>query len=200
MADSRTAPKQERARRTRAHILAMAAQLFAERGYAKVSLQDVAELAAMTKGAVYFHYKNKEDLAIAVVEAHYARWPVLLAEVATDELPAYEALVTILDRVSEAFRGDVVVQAGARLQIERSLIDADLPEPYIGWEDYLTRLVEAVEEAGELRDGVTPRSAARVLVSAFFGMQHISDVLSERKDLPARYEELRTVVLEGLRR
>ncbi|ARP74240.1 TetR family transcriptional regulator [Streptomyces pluripotens] len=177
----------------------MAAELFAERGYATVTLQDVAERASMTKGAVYFHYKNKEDLAVAVVQEHYARWPVLLEEVSSRELPPYEALVAVLDRVTEAFRDDVVVQAGARLQIERSLIDADLPKPYIGWEDYLTGLVEAIRKTGELRAGVTPSSAARVIVSAFFGMQHISDVLSRRADLAERYSELRTVVLEGLR-
>jgi len=200
MAETRTEPKQERARRTKAHILQMAAEIFAERGYASVTLQDVAERASMTKGAVYFHYKNKEALAVAVVQEHYARWPLILAEVERRELPPYEALVAVLDRVTEAFRTDMVVQAGARLQIERSLIDADLPEPYIGWEDFLTRLVIDLERAGQLRDGITPRGVARVLVATFFGMQHISDVLSGRADLTERYGELRYVVLEGLRR
>jgi AcrR family transcriptional regulator len=199
MTGGRNEPKQERAWRTRAHILQMAAELFAERGYATVTLQDVAERASMTKGAVYFHYKNKEALAVAVVQEHYARWPRLLEDVAATELPPYDALVAVLDRVTEAFREDIVVQAGARLQIERSLIDADLPEPYVGWEDYLTGLVEEIDKAGELRPGVTPRGAARVLVAAFFGMQHISDVLSRRADLAMRYDELRHVVLEGLR-
>jgi hypothetical protein len=55
---------------------------------------------------------------------------------------------------------------------------------------------EAVEKAGAPRTGVTPRSAARVLVSAFFGMQHVPDVLSRRSDLAERYAELRTVLLE----
>ncbi|MDX3455659.1 ScbR family autoregulator-binding transcription factor [Streptomyces sp. ME02-8801-2C] len=199
MAGSQSEPKQERAWRTRAHILQMAAELFAERGYATVTLQDVAERASMTKGAVYFHYKNKEALAVAVVHEHYVRWPLLLENVAARELPPYETLVTVLDRVAEAFRDDIVVQAGARLQIERSLIDADLPEPYVGWEDYLTGFVKEIEKAGDLRPGITPRGAARVIVAAFFGMQHISDVLSRRADLAERYGELRDVVLAGLR-
>ncbi|MZD07184.1 TetR family transcriptional regulator [Streptomyces sp. SID5785] len=200
MPNSRTEPKQERARRTRGQILAVAAELFAQRGYATVTLQDVAERASMTKGAVYFHYKNKEDLAVAVVREHYGRWPGILEKVSLRELPAFEALVEVLAQVSRTFHEDVMVQAGARLQIERSLIEADLPEPYVGWEDYLTELVEAVEKAGELREGITPRAAARIIVATFFGMQHISDVLTRRADLAERQAELHTVLLDGLRR
>ncbi|MEV4427576.1 ScbR family autoregulator-binding transcription factor [Streptomyces sp. R-07] len=192
-------PKQERARRTKVHILQSAAELFAERGYATVTLQDVAERAEMTKGAVYFHYTNKEALAVAVVQEHYARWPgILQGAEGTHEEP-FDTLTAVLDAVTAAFARDIVVQAGARLQIERALIDAELPEPYVGWEDYLTRLITEARDAGQLRAGVEPRAAARVLVSAFFGMQHISDVLSRRRDLTERHEELRAVLLEGIR-
>ncbi|MFF9849613.1 ScbR family autoregulator-binding transcription factor [Streptomyces litmocidini] len=195
----RSEPKQERARRTKVHILQSAAELFAERGYATVTLQDVAERAEMTKGAVYFHYTNKEALAVAVVQEHYARWPEILKGAEGDHEEPFETLVAVLDAVTRAFARDIVVQAGARLQIERALIDAELPEPYVGWEEYLSRLIAEARDAGQLRDGVEPRAAARVLVSAFFGMQHISDVLSRRRDLTERHEELRAVLLEGLR-
>ncbi|MGW5775059.1 ScbR family autoregulator-binding transcription factor [Streptomyces sp. NPDC003863] len=195
----RSEPKQERARRTKVHILQSAAELFAERGYATVTLQDVAERAEMTKGAVYFHYTNKEALAVAVVQEHYARWPEILDGAEGDHEAPFDRLTAVLDTVTRAFARDIVVQAGARLQIERALIDAELPEPYVGWEDYLSRLIGEAKDAGQLRAGVEPRAAARVLVSAFFGMQHISDVLSGRKDLTERHQELQTVLVEGLR-
>ncbi|GGS71130.1 TetR family transcriptional regulator [Streptomyces tanashiensis] len=195
----RSEPKQERARRTKVHILRSAAELFAERGYATVTLQDVAERAEMTKGAVYFHYTNKEALAVAVVQEHYSRWPEILKGAEGTHEEPFDTLTSVLETVTKAFAKDIVVQAGARLQIERALIDAELPEPYVGWEEYLTRLITEARDAGQLRAGVEPRAAARVLVSAFFGMQHISDVLSRREDLDERYEELRTVLLEGLR-
>ncbi|MFE0641170.1 ScbR family autoregulator-binding transcription factor [Streptomyces sp. NPDC058877] len=200
MATTQSEPKQERARRTKSHILQSAAELFAERGYATVTLQDVAERAEMTKGAVYFHYTNKEALAVAVVQKHYARWPEILKGAEGIHAKPFDVLTAVLDTVTQAFARDIVVQAGARLQIERALIDAELPEPYVGWEDYLTRLITEARDAGELREGVEPRAAARVLVAAFFGMQHISDVLSRRKDLVQRHEELRSVLLDGIRR
>ena len=47
-------------------MLDAAAQAFAAKGFPAVTILDVAEITGMTKGAVYFHYSNKEALAIAV--------------------------------------------------------------------------------------------------------------------------------------
>ncbi|MER6995315.1 ScbR family autoregulator-binding transcription factor [Streptomyces sp. NPDC000410] len=192
------APKQERARRTRAHILQVAAEIFAERGYPSVSLQDVADGAAMTKGAVYFHYTNKEALAVAVVQEHYAHWVPMIAEVRARGLTPLETLLAVLDGAAEAFRSDTMVQAGARLQIERSLIGTDLPTPYVGWLELLTGLATEALEAGQLRPDTDPAALARVIVAAFFGTQHISDILTGRADLIERYTELRDIIFRGV--
>ncbi|MCS0606538.1 TetR/AcrR family transcriptional regulator, partial [Streptomyces sp. LP11] len=96
--------KQERAVRTRAQVLHTAARLFAERGYEATSVVDIAEHVGMTKGAVYFHFKNKEAMAIAVVEDNYHRWPALLEEVRTQNLDPRDTIYALLDRTTEAFR------------------------------------------------------------------------------------------------
>lgn len=191
-------PKQERARRTRAQILQVAAEVFAQHGYPAVSLQDVADRASMTKGAVYHHYANKEALAVAVVTEHYGRWRPLVEEVRARQLPPLETLLAVLDATAEAFRSDTVVQAGARLQIERSLISTDLPRPYVGWQELLAGLATEAKAAGQLRPDTNPHALARVIVSAFFGMQHISDVLTRREDLIERYTEMRDTVFKGV--
>lgn len=43
-------------------LLDVAQRLFTERGYAHVSMQQIAEEAGMTKGAPYYHFQDKEDL------------------------------------------------------------------------------------------------------------------------------------------
>lgn len=54
---------------TRNALLAAGRQLFARRGYAAVSMDDVAAHAGLTKGALYHHFKNKRDLFRAILEA-----------------------------------------------------------------------------------------------------------------------------------
>jgi AcrR family transcriptional regulator len=55
--------------RTRQRLLAQAQRLFRERGYAATSLEQIAEAAEVTKGAIYGHFASKEDLMLSAVEA-----------------------------------------------------------------------------------------------------------------------------------
>ena len=52
-----------------AGIKAAAVRLFASRGYANTSLEDVATAAGFTKGAVYYYFKSKENLLLSVLHA-----------------------------------------------------------------------------------------------------------------------------------
>ncbi len=55
--------------RTRQRLLAEAQRLFRERGYAATSLEQIAEAAEVTKGAIYGHFASKEDLMLTAIEA-----------------------------------------------------------------------------------------------------------------------------------
>ncbi|MEV5144729.1 ScbR family autoregulator-binding transcription factor [Streptomyces sp. NPDC052727] len=192
-------PQQERSIRTRAQILEAASEIFAARGYRGASVKDIAERVGMTKGAVYFHFPSKESLAIAVVEEHYTRWPATMEEIRAQGFTPLETVEEMLRRAAQSFRDDPVMQAGARLQSERAFIDAELPLPYVDWTHLLAVLLQEARETGQLRAGVDPAAAARSLVAAFFGMQHISDNLHQRADIMERWEELRELMFFALR-
>jgi AcrR family transcriptional regulator len=55
--------------RTRDRLIAEADRLFAEQGYAATSLEQIAQAAEVTKGAIYGHFANKEELFLSAVEA-----------------------------------------------------------------------------------------------------------------------------------
>jgi len=66
-ATQRTA-KGARAEATRRALLASARSLFGEKGYAATSVDEVVRHAGVTKGALYHHFRDKDDLFRAVVE------------------------------------------------------------------------------------------------------------------------------------
>ena len=65
-------PLTPKAEATRARLLEVAAEVFVERGYAAVSLRDIAVAAGLTKGAIYGHFRSKGQLLVEVIRAQLA--------------------------------------------------------------------------------------------------------------------------------
>ena len=63
----------ERKEDTRARLLASAARVFARRGFHAASVEEVAEDAGFSKGAVYSNFESKTELGIAVIDELHAR-------------------------------------------------------------------------------------------------------------------------------
>ena len=60
--------KAVKAEATRQSLIAAARELFGEQGYAATSVDEIARQAGVTKGALYHHFRDKDDLFRAVVE------------------------------------------------------------------------------------------------------------------------------------
>lgn len=58
----------ERRTNTREQIRTVALEMFAERGYDRTSLREIAEQLGVTKAAVYYHFKTKEDILVSLLE------------------------------------------------------------------------------------------------------------------------------------
>lgn len=72
----------EQSERTASEILRIAAELFAQHGYAEVSLERVAAEAGVTRGAVYHHYADKRALFVAVLNRAQAAVAAAIREAA----------------------------------------------------------------------------------------------------------------------
>ena len=97
-------------RDTRAQAQKVALELFAEQGYEKTSLREVAERLGVTKAALYYHFKSKEDIVHSFTDDYFAEIDDLL-DWAKDQPRSEETRREILDRYvgivlggSEVFR------------------------------------------------------------------------------------------------
>src|SRR6201992_2213267 len=57
---------------TRARAQQVALELFAEQGYEKTSLREIAERLGVTKAALYYHFKSKEDIVHSFTDDYFA--------------------------------------------------------------------------------------------------------------------------------
>ena len=164
--------KAEQSEATRAALIDAARALFSERGYAAVSTEEIVQAAGVTRGALYHHFKDKQDLFAAVVEGieHQTIEHVAAAAVAeTDPWEQQRAAVgafldTCLDpavqrivltdapsvlglatwREIEARHGLALVRAGLQLVMDAGLIEEQPIEPLAHM------LLGAMAEAGLL--------------------------------------------------
>jgi AcrR family transcriptional regulator len=90
--------------RTRQRLLAEAQLLFREHGYAATSLEQIAEAAEVTKGAIYGHFASKEDLMLSAMEAARNSEPVTILN--DESRPLRERLAEFARAVSADEPGD----------------------------------------------------------------------------------------------
>jgi len=64
---------------TRARIQQVAIELFTEHGYEGTSLREIAERLDVTKAALYYHFRSKEDIIRSLVEDYYGQIDALIA-------------------------------------------------------------------------------------------------------------------------
>lgn len=181
---------------TRRALVTAARRLFALQGYAATSLDEVCERARVTKGALYHHFQNKEDLFAAV-----------LAEVEDDFLRAGMAAAPPGAGVWESLRaaGGALLDACARSDTRRVVLEAPA---VLGWErcrqveiDHAVGLLEASLEQAT-KDGMLacddPSILAQLLAAVFneAGMIVASAVDTESTHVAVTRELNR--VLDGL--
>lgn len=150
------------AARTAARILQSASCLFATRGYAQVSLDDIAHDAGVTRGAIYHHYQSKKGLFSAVA----AR---LQAEVAEAVVAAAEASPSEQLRAgSHAFLDTITSRDFARIL----LVDAP---SVVGWQEW--RRLDDENSVAHLREALLNVQVPESLVDATAA--HLSGAMNE---------------------
>lgn len=152
-------------------LLDAAFRVFARRGYRATRLEEVAEAAGATKGAIYYYFDSKEDLLRrAVQNRHRAIYGEIADALAAERAPASVRIRLVLRRIWQhllepewgpAFRlmvGEVSVEFPAvfRLWAEDG--------PIQGW-TLVRELIQEGVDGGEFRSGVDAEVSARMVVS-----------------------------------
>jgi AcrR family transcriptional regulator len=186
---------------TRRALLDSATKLFAEQGYARTSLDEIAAGARVTKGALYGHFASKQDLFRAVLQELEAATMEHVLRAAADAPTAWDAARTGLDAFLRACCDTVYSRVVMR--------EGPIALPYAEWiaaeelNSYavVRNMVQALVDSGEV-DPVPVETAAHI-IHAIIGAAAMLIAAAEPADQPEAFEQARAVVLrlaEGIRR
>lgn len=182
--------RQERAVRTRRAILVAAAEVFDEVGYEAATISEILKRSGLTKGALYFHFASKEELAQGVLAEQVHALP---------DLPQGELMLqTAVDRalllayLLRRDTGDAIVRGSVRLTVEQGALRDGLDRrvPMQAWMEQTQDLFEQAQAAGEILPHVDLVGAAKTFVGAFTGVQVLSNIMTGRQDMTERVADL----------
>jgi AcrR family transcriptional regulator len=183
---------------TRVRIQQVALELFAEQGYDRTSLREIAERLGVTKAALYYHFKSKEDIVRSFTEDHFARIDALIAwgrEQPPSALTAQELLdryITIVMDSGEVFRF---------LERNQATVHGteDGKHRFTQFRPRLAALIDIIAgPAAPPRDRIRAAAALfAVSTSCMFFMKDVPEAgLNALLPAPPTQEELREIVLE----
>ncbi|MGW4459266.1 ScbR family autoregulator-binding transcription factor [Streptomyces albidoflavus] len=176
--------KQERAIRTRKAILAAAAKIFEERGYRAATISEILSAAGVTKGALYFHFSSKEELAQGILHEQDQWLPI------PDRACKIQQIADTVLLHAYRLQHDPLVRAGVRLSLDQQAEEVDRRGPFTHWGDIIGDLLAKAQAQGEVLPHVSTPETADVLVGAFAGVQAMSQTMSDYQDLLARVSAL----------
>ncbi|HEU4899515.1 MAG TPA: ScbR family autoregulator-binding transcription factor [Actinomycetota bacterium] len=193
----------DRGTETRRRILEVAAEAFAERGYAGTSLNDVLKASGVTKGGFYFHFPSKEALALATLRQKQEKWTGVVMAAVLRHPRAVDQLHAMVEALCDLHEQDRSCRAISRLSAELGDAHPEL-RPQLGtqltaWMDMVAAVVRRGQDEGDIRPEVDPAVAAEVAVGAFIGLETVSEVLTGRADLRRRARDFRDLWFAAIR-
>jgi TetR/AcrR family transcriptional regulator, transcriptional repressor for nem operon len=165
-----------RADATRRQILRAASHQFARRAYHDVGLDDILAEAELTKGAMYFHFRSKRALAVAIIERQTTRGAVAVEELLTRGLSGLETLIdfsyliAIADIKTEGVRAglNLLESVGRSEGLQKRLLDQ--------WAKALAGVVEQAIAEGDVDQQCDPQDVGRLMVSLHMGLRQTSNL------------------------
>ena len=161
---------------TRRQILRAASHQFAHKSYSVVCLDDILAEAEVTKGAMYFHFRSKHALAVAIVEQRAAMAHDALDELVARKLSGLETLVDMSYLIAVEDIGNDFTRAGLNL-LESVGRSDQLQASVVGrWVTSFAEIGRRAISEGDVVEERDPEAIARLIVSMYLGLRQISNL------------------------
>jgi TetR/AcrR family transcriptional regulator, acrAB operon repressor len=195
----------EEAGETKQKIIDAAVELFETNGYNATRIEDIAEKTGMTRGAVYWHFKNKDELYTYILEMFEQRLDLLLTESLNETRSPLERLRWLM--IKSITRSNIRAGIG---QIQRIIIsnlrEKEIPEMlhkahtiFGKYKHTIENIIEAGITAGEINKSVDVDNAS-IMISVFVtGAVGVQVDKLQLSSVHFNTDEIVDLVLNGIR-
>ncbi|MBV8180799.1 MAG: TetR/AcrR family transcriptional regulator [Mycobacterium sp.] len=182
---------------TRDQILRAAAHQFAQRPYYAVGLDDILAEAQLTKGAMYFHFRSKHALALAIVDEQIDKYSESVQNLLAKKLSGLETLIDVAYLIAVGDITQDVTRASFNLLESVGRTEKLQARLLGGWIELMGEIAQRGIGEGDIVEQGDPEDVGRLLVSIYVGMRQASD-LDEPVELLSDFAKAVSTVLRGI--
>lgn len=188
--------KVRRSTATREDIIAACLQLFARRGFHNTSISDIASGAGITKGAIYWHFKNKEALFAAILDKMKHNWQRIVLQHVGEVANPQEKI----DKLFDNYYLLLVKEPDVSIFLQRVSLEQDgkysqlLSEAFERTADFIAAIFEQGRKSGTFNPDLDPKLLAYTIICSLAGA-HAQCLTNKKLSLHALVEEIKRGVL-----
>ena len=194
----------EDAEETRQKLLHSALEVFGEKGFAAPRLADIAAAAGLTRGAIYWHFKNKEELFLELIRSRINPFIQVVEEIFVRRLSPLNALKAIVAEVPGALLNQDDLLANQKLIFFKKRAVGGFPqvESLIGDElaelkKRVVALIRKGQKAGELI-AVKPEAVLVSLMALIVGLAEMVVEGRETQRIHDNLESITSLFIRGV--
>ncbi|MDJ1134974.1 ScbR family autoregulator-binding transcription factor [Streptomyces iconiensis] len=191
---------QERSERTRRRLVEAAAEMIDRFGYPQANLGDISRAAGVTKGALYFHFPSKAELALAVQQRGCRQLDDMITGLCWLEPSPLQNLIDTAHALANWLCRDRVVRASFRLGRERTAAEPVFVNYHMVCVTTTWALMRRACAERALRDEVPPKSMEMLLSAALAGVESAARSGMPYEELAERLAGMWDLILRALAR
>jgi AcrR family transcriptional regulator len=153
------------------HLVRSAADLFDRNGFSGATLEDVSRAAGVTKGAFYFHFSSKDELAGAIQAEARALLRKAVYRVLDTDRPVLQSLVDLTHELAHWLEHEAVVRASLRTARDCGHRGPPFLDFYVDLLAAVETMLGSASRDGDLADGVSIDRASTLVLTICAGVE-----------------------------
>lgn len=191
-----------KAEKTKQFIIEKTAPVFNSKGFWGTSLHDLTNVTGLTKGSIYGNFKNKDEVALAVLEFNLAKVRTILTDAIAEKKSYRDKLLCYPDLYENFARHDFPTGG---CPILNTAIEADDTHPALKkaakkallyWKNTIVHLINKGKEKGEFKTETSAEESALTIIALIEGSRMMIKLTGQLSHNRAVMNTLRKLILE----
>ncbi len=193
-------PKPDVSEERRQQILDAAETVFGKRGFAKARMDDIVQEAGLSKGALYWYYKSKDAIILALLDRVFGREFDRAESLISEPIPASQKLTSfmqaVMDDISQMQHLLPIGYEFVALAARRKAVRQAIGSYYQRYQQLLSVIIRQGVEAEEFGP-LDPDQAAMLAIALVEGLALMWFVAPDWIDLRSQGDRPMVALLEG---